>query len=82
MQDQSASIGLRNHARLPKGCVVCGCAIQWRRWRAGDWDNVKYCSASCRRSAVATARTAGEGQIPCCAHLAGTELSSPRDQVA
>jgi hypothetical protein len=58
MEGHSTPINLSDHAKSPKGCAVCGCAIQWRRWRAADWANLKYCSASCRRVAVATARTA------------------------
>jgi hypothetical protein len=60
MESHSAVIDWGNHTRAPKRCVVCGCAIPWRRWRAAAWDKVKYCRASCRRAAIATARTAGE----------------------
>ena len=32
----------------PKTCVVCGREIEWRKKWERDWDNVKYCSKSCR----------------------------------
>jgi len=32
-----------------KTCVVCGRRIEWRRKWAGCWEEVKYCSAGCRR---------------------------------
>jgi hypothetical protein len=82
MEGHSAFIHLSNHAKPPKGCSVCGCTIQWRRWRAADWDKVKYCSASCRRVAVATARTAREGRVECSAHLASAAPSATCDKVA
>jgi hypothetical protein len=40
-----------------KLCKVCGGTIQWRRRLARNWHEVKYCSASCRRTSVANART-------------------------
>jgi hypothetical protein len=40
-----------------KPCTVCGGNIVWRRRLAADWDEVKYCSASCRRALVAESRT-------------------------
>lgn len=37
---------LRHH----KNCAVCGRRMDWRkRWR-NNWQSVKYCSSSCRRS--------------------------------
>ena len=33
-------------------CVVCGRTITWRRKWRDDWDQVKYCSAGCRRTGV------------------------------
>ncbi len=32
-----------------KYCTVCGRRIEWRRKWARDWENVRYCSAACRR---------------------------------
>jgi len=60
MEVQLLSVDLGNHAKPTKECAVRGSVIQRRRWRATVWDKVKYRSASCRRVAVATARTAGE----------------------
>ncbi|WP_370249136.1 DUF3253 domain-containing protein [Nocardioides sp.] len=35
-----------------KVCVACGRRIEWRaKWKR-DWDQVKYCSQSCRRHGV------------------------------
>ena len=36
----------------PKTCVACGREIQWRKKWERDWDNVRYCSAACRRHKV------------------------------
>jgi hypothetical protein len=35
-----------------KVCAVCGRRIEWRRKWADDWENVRYCSAGCRRRGV------------------------------
>ncbi|MBN9738911.1 DUF2256 and DUF3253 domain-containing protein [Pseudonocardia sp. P1] len=35
-----------------KTCAVCGRRIEWRRKWARDWDQVRYCSAGCRRRGV------------------------------
>lgn len=32
-----------------KTCVTCGRRIQWRKKWERDWDEVRYCSAACRR---------------------------------
>jgi len=82
MEGQLLSLDLGNHAKPTKACVVCGCAIQWRRRRAADWDKLKYCSASCRRVAVASARTAREGRVEDRTHLAGAAPSATRDRVS
>ncbi len=34
--------------REPRWCVVCGRRIEWRRKWARDWNEVRYCSKSCR----------------------------------
>ena len=41
-----------NKSYLPsKPCVACGRAMTWRKAWAKNWDEVKYCSEACRRSA-------------------------------
>jgi hypothetical protein len=41
-----------NKSYLPeKPCVVCGRAMTWRKAWAKNWDDVKYCSERCRKSA-------------------------------
>jgi hypothetical protein len=35
-----------------KTCASCGRRIEWRKKWADDWDEVRYCSASCRRHKV------------------------------
>ncbi|MBO1756782.1 DUF2256 and DUF3253 domain-containing protein [Allobranchiibius sp. CTAmp26] len=36
----------------PKTCVSCGRRIEWRRKWARDWEQVRYCSTSCRRRGI------------------------------
>ena len=36
-----------------KTCQSCGRTIEWRRKWARDWQDVRYCSAACRRRKVA-----------------------------
>ncbi|WP_175650801.1 DUF2256 domain-containing protein [Pseudomonas sp. Marseille-P9899] len=39
-------------ALLPsKRCAVCGLPFTWRKRWARCWDEVRYCSERCRRSA-------------------------------
>jgi len=38
--------------RLAKSCAACGRRIEWRRKWERDWDQVRYCSAACRRHGV------------------------------
>lgn len=35
-----------------KQCAVCSRPFAWRKKWERDWDNVKYCSERCRRSAA------------------------------
>lgn len=35
-----------------KTCASCGRRIEWRAKWADDWDDVRYCSAACRRHGV------------------------------
>ena len=38
--------------RQTKYCMVCGRRMEWRKkWRR-SWDQVKYCSAACRKTGV------------------------------
>ncbi len=38
--------------REDKTCAACGRRIQWRKKWERDWDDVRYCSAACRRRGV------------------------------
>lgn len=45
-----------NKAALPtKICIVCGRPMSWRKKWAAVWDEVKYCSAACRKKAGSVA---------------------------
>lgn len=46
-----------------KTCVVCGRRIEWRRKWERDFDQVKYCSDSCRRSRLTEADERYERRI-------------------
>ncbi len=35
-----------------KTCASCGRTIQWRKKWERDWEQVRYCSAACRRRGV------------------------------
>ena len=39
----------------PKTCEACGRTITWRKKWERDWDQVRYCSAACRRRGVTDA---------------------------
>lgn len=36
----------------PKTCASCGRTIEWRKKWERDWDQVRYCSAACRKRGV------------------------------
>ena len=36
----------------PKTCDACGRTIEWRKKWARDWDDVRWCSAACRRRGI------------------------------
>ena len=57
MDRYSDSSLLSNQGTPCNACMVCGGTILWRRRVASYWDKVKYCSASCRGTSVANART-------------------------
>ena len=46
-----------------KTCAVCGRRIAWRAKWARDWDQVRYCSAACRRRGIGATDTALEKSI-------------------
>ena len=42
-----------NKQYLPsKPCVSCGRVMTWRKAWAKNWDEVRYCSAACRKNKV------------------------------
>ena len=43
---------MKSSAPEDKTCVSCGRRIEWRAAWARDWDQVRYCSAACRRRGV------------------------------
>ncbi|MDD2089786.1 DUF2256 domain-containing protein [Pseudomonas guariconensis] len=51
--DASRCGGLPVNKRLlpSKVCVVCGRPFNWRKRWARCWEQVRYCSQRCRRSA-------------------------------
>ncbi|WP_347813675.1 DUF3253 domain-containing protein [Allobranchiibius sp. GilTou38] len=44
-------------------CVSCGRRIEWRRKWERDWEQVRYCSAACRRRGVTQTDTLLEKAI-------------------
>lgn len=62
-----------------KTCLRCGRSFTWRRKWARDWENVRYCSNACRRSAGTTIeREREEGILTALARAGreGIELSA------
>lgn len=57
MQDQRGTARNMDLSKRHKRCSVCREPIQWRRWRARNWEELSYCSASCRRAASDRARS-------------------------
>ena len=47
----------------PKICVRCGRTMQWRKSWARNWDQVRYCSDSCRRHRLTATDAALEQAI-------------------
>ncbi len=37
---------------IAKACVACGRTMRWRKKWERSWDEVRYCSAACRRRGV------------------------------
>ncbi|WP_298746668.1 DUF2256 and DUF3253 domain-containing protein [uncultured Serinicoccus sp.] len=46
-----------------KTCLACGRTITWRKKWERDWDEVRYCSAACRRRGVGEVDRALEDAI-------------------
>lgn len=46
-----------------KSCASCGRRIEWRKKWERDWDQVKYCSAGCRKRGVTDTDRALEQSI-------------------
>lgn len=46
-----------------KTCEACGRRIEWRKKWERDWDEVRYCSAACRRRKVSGSDRALEESI-------------------
>lgn len=44
-------------------CVACGRRIEWRKKWERDWEQIKYCSSSCRRAGLSTTDVALEQAI-------------------
>jgi hypothetical protein len=45
---------MRKKSELPvKTCARCGLPFSWRKKWERDWDEVKFCSERCRRTAPA-----------------------------
>ncbi len=43
---------MKKKSDLPsKACACCGLPFTWRKKWERDWEQVKYCSERCRRSA-------------------------------
>jgi len=43
--------GVKKENLPVKECISCGLPFSWRKKWAKDWDQVKYCSERCKRSA-------------------------------
>jgi hypothetical protein len=46
-----------------KTCATCGRTITWRKRWERDWDDVRYCSAACRRHGLTTTDAALEAAL-------------------
>jgi len=50
-------------SRPERTCVVCGRRLVWRKRWERDWDEVRHCSARCRRQGLRSVDTELEGAI-------------------
>lgn len=49
--------------RADKICAACGRRIEWRKKWERDWNEVRYCSAQCRRGGISSTDEALEAAI-------------------
>ena len=64
----------------PKTCDACGRTIEWRKKWARDWDDVRWCSAACRRRGVTEQDVDLERRVlAMLADRAGTSSICPSD---
>ena len=62
------------NSHLPeKTCARCGRGFSWRKKWERDWDEVRYCSAACRRQGIGARDRANEATI-----LQALEAAPPR----
>lgn len=67
-------------SRATKTCAACGRAIEWRAKWERDWDQVRYCSKSCRRRRVnATDRALEEAIRDLLSHRAQAATICPSE---
>ena len=52
MSNDSSMRGVSKHNLPSKNCLNCLRPFTWRKKWERDWDNVKYCSERCRRTAT------------------------------
>jgi len=57
MTARSARPNVNSVDRASKTCTACGRRIEWRKKWERNWDDVRYCSAACRRRGVRTVDT-------------------------
>ena len=64
----------------PKTCQSCGRRIEWRKKWERDWDEVRYCSSSCRsRGVTAVDRQLEATILDLLAKRAATSTICPSD---
>ncbi|MEQ8858922.1 MAG: DUF2256 domain-containing protein [Pseudomonadales bacterium] len=51
---------VKKHHLPEKPCVHCARPMRWRRRWARVWEQVRYCSERCRRSAAGARRRAAD----------------------
>ena len=77
-----------------KTCATCGRTIEWRKKWERDWDNVRFCSDSCRKHRPGAQDAAleakilellklrGAGKTICPSEAARAVSADPEDQAA